>query len=161
MYCSRCGAQLGEGQRYCSHCGTPVGLAVVPAQVATTRLARHVQLLGVLWIVASALNLLGAAVLLLLSLVFSVPSDLPPFARYFVSGLFTFLGVLLLAKALAGFAAGFGLLQRASWARVLALVLGFLSLLNLPLGTLLGIYTIWVLLPQESAEAYGQQARAA
>jgi hypothetical protein len=71
------------------------------------------------------------------------------------------LGVLVLIKALLGFAAGWGLLQRESWARTLTLVLGFLSLLNIPLGTALGIYTIWVLLAPQADEEYRQLARAA
>ena len=54
----------------------------------------------------------------------------------------------------AGFIAGWGLLQRESWARVLTLIVGFLSLFNIPLGTVLGIYTLWVLLPAQSDEEY-------
>ena len=34
--------------------------------------------------------------------------------------------------------------------------LGFLALLRPPFGTALGIYTLWVLLPQQSAQEYEQ-----
>jgi uncharacterized membrane protein (DUF2068 family) len=64
-----------------------------------------------------------------------------------VSGL---LGVL----SIPGIIAGYGLLRRRMWARYLALVIGFLSLFNVPLGTLVGGYTIWVLLPEESAAEF-------
>jgi ABC-type spermidine/putrescine transport system permease subunit II len=60
----------------------------------------------------------------------------------------------VLAKAVVGLIAGVGLLQRAPWARILALVLAFLSLINPPFGTALGIYTLWVLLPSASEEEY-------
>lgn len=45
-------------------------------------------------------------------------------------------------------------MQREPWARVLALVLGFISLFNIPLGTVVGIYTLWVLLPAQSQGEY-------
>jgi len=38
-------------------------------------------------------------------------------------------------------------------------VLAFFALLNIPLGTALGIYTLWVLLPLESGQEYEQLAR--
>jgi len=41
-----------------------------------------------------------------------------------------------------------GLFEREPWARFLGLALGFLALLRFPLGTALGIYTLWVLLPE-------------
>jgi hypothetical protein len=68
----------------------------------------------------------------------------------------TIFGVLILAKATVGFIAGWGLLQRESWARVVALVLSFLALFNIPFGTAIGIYTMWVLLPGQSQQEYDQ-----
>ena len=53
------------------------------------------------------------------------------------------------------FAAGWGLLQRETWARTLALILAFISLFtNIPLGTAMGVYTMWVLLPSSSEQEY-------
>jgi hypothetical protein len=69
--------------------------------------------------------------------------------------------ILLLAKAACGFIAGWGLLQREPWARVLVLVVAFVSLFtNIPFGTALGIYTMWVLLPAESEQEYEALAEA-
>ena len=48
--------------------------------------------------------------------------------------------------ALAHYLAGRGLQRRRPWARNLALMLGAFNLLLLPLGTALGLYTLWVLL---------------
>jgi hypothetical protein len=63
--------------------------------------------------------------------------------------------ILLFAKAALGFVAGWGLLQHEGWARILALVLAFVSLFtNIPFGTALGVYTMWVLLPTESEREY-------
>jgi uncharacterized membrane protein (DUF2068 family) len=71
------------------------------------------------------------------------------------------LGGLLLAGAVVGIVAGWGLLERKPWARMLAIVLGCFSLLDMPFGTALGIYTLWVLLPAGSEEEYRRMARAA
>jgi hypothetical protein len=73
----------------------------------------------------------------------------------------TCFGWLILAKAATGFFTGWGLLQREAWARTRALVVGFVALLNIPLGTALGIYTLWVLLPTQSDDEYKALAQAA
>lgn len=41
--------------------------------------------------------------------------------------------------------AGIGLLKRKSWARILALIIACLDLLFIPIGTIIGAYSIWVL----------------
>ena len=71
-----------------------------------------------------------------------------------------FLSGLLLVKAIVGFAVGWGLLQREPWARVVAMFLAFLALFfDIPFGAVLGIYTLWVLLPAKSEEDYEAQVR--
>jgi ABC-type spermidine/putrescine transport system permease subunit II len=59
-----------------------------------------------------------------------------------------------------GIFAGWGLYERRSWARILAIVLAFLSLLHPPFGTAIGAYTLWVLLPAASEAEYQRVARA-
>jgi hypothetical protein len=51
---------------------------------------------------------------------------------------------------------GISLLRRASWARILAIVAAFLALIHPIGGTILGIYTLWVLLPAASGQEYEQ-----
>jgi len=57
------------------------------------------------------------------------------------------------ALALPGFAAGYGLLQRRVWGRVLGIIVAVLDLINIPIGTAVGLYALWVLTHQE-AEGY-------
>ncbi len=162
MYCDGCGTQLAAGQRFCGSCGKPVGMAAVPTSTGG-RVSRHIQLVAILWLAASALHLIGGAVLFLLGntlFVHFVHGDVFPFQN-FLQGLMSTLGVWLFLKAIAGFAAGCGLLQREPWARTVTLVLGFLELLHVPFGTALGIYTIWVLLSPQAEQEYRQLARAA
>jgi hypothetical protein len=60
---------------------------------------------------------------------------------------------LLTVLAIPGLLAGYGLLSRKPWARILALVVGILGLVNFPIGTAIGLYTFWVL-TQETATEY-------
>jgi len=39
-----------------------------------------------------------------------------------------------------------------SWARIVAIIVGCLNLLHVPFGTALGVYTLWVLLNDESRD---------
>ena len=53
-----------------------------------------------------------------------------------------------------GVIAGYGLLKRKSWARVLAIVIGILNLVNFPIGTAIGVYTIFVLMQEEATDFF-------
>lgn len=138
MYCDRCGAQLEENVNFCRVCGHSIGGA--RALPARDSLYGHLRLLGILWIAISAFRLLPTLFL------FGMANHLqvPPFVR----GIFPLIGLFFLVGAALGFIAGWGLLERQPWARTLAIVLGILALLDFPFGTALGIYTLWVLLPQ-------------
>jgi len=159
MFCDGCGGAVQPGQAFCSACGKQI---VGPISVVQPRLGRvqnHVHLLGILWLAMSAVNAVGGLVLLILGNTLfphlremnGVPPDVPV---GFLTALFSTLGIIVLAKAACGFIAGWGLLQRESWARVVALVLAFISLFNIPFGTAVGVYTMWVLLPSDSQHEY-------
>lgn len=47
---------------------------------------------------------------------------------------------------------GIGLVKRQSWARILVLILSVLKLINFPLGTIVGVYSIWVLMQDEAVQ---------
>jgi hypothetical protein len=61
---------------------------------------------------------------------------------------------ITVAMAALALFAGFSLLNRKPWARILTIVLAILSLVKFPVGTALGIYTLWVLAPMSSAVEY-------
>jgi hypothetical protein len=79
----------------------------------------------------------------------------------FLHGLMRFFGFLLIAGGILGIVTGWGLLERRPWARTLAIVLGVFRLFDMPFGTALGIYTLWVLLPASSEQEYRRMARVA
>jgi hypothetical protein len=51
---------------------------------------------------------------------------------------------LIILVALPSLIGGWGLLNRQSWAMTLVLIVGCLKLFSFPIGTAIGIYTIWV-----------------
>jgi urea transporter len=70
------------------------------------------------------------------------------------------IGVLIAGVSIAGLIAGIGLMAHSPWARMLAIVVGCINLIHFPLGTALGIYTLWVLVPQGADVDYRSLASA-
>jgi hypothetical protein len=112
---------------------------------------RHIRILGIIYIAFGALGILAALILfvgitgegLLLGNRETILITAPAAAAVAI------LLVLILISTLA-IIGGMGLLRRRPWARVLVIVLGCLYLLSFPLGTAVGIYTLWALTKQEA-----------
>lgn len=73
----------------------------------------------------------------------------------------TFLKTIFMVVALVGMlffgayaAVGYGLQQRAGWARIVALIMGVLYLPSVPVGTAIGVYLFMVLTDKENAKAF-------
>jgi len=163
MFCDRCGATVEADQSFCGRCGRQLAGGVIGFP-RRSRVQEHVRLLGILWLALSALNAVGGVVLYILANTLFV--HLPeisgqPAATAWLHPFLSFVGILVVIKAAAGFLAGWGLLQRESWARMLTIVLAFLALFNIPFGTALGIYTLWVLLPAGADAEYEAHTRGA
>lgn len=62
--------------------------------------------------------------------------------------------VIALVFAALPIAAGIGIRKRKPWGRIAGFVAGALSLLNMPLGTLLGVFTFVTLTDAEVAEEF-------
>jgi hypothetical protein len=163
MFCDRCGATLQPDQRFCGRCGKDFSGAVVAAPPVPNRVQEHIRLLGILWLAEATLTAVAGVVMCIVgNTVFAHMQEMgarPEVPAGFLRSLFTLIGIAILVKAAVGFLAGWGLLQREPWARILTIVLSFLALVNLPLGTALGIYSLWVLLPAQSEREYEQAAR--
>ena len=176
MFCDRCGTPLVSGAQFCTSCGKAVAPGAVSpaipavASLAEGRVRKHIHLLATLWLVNGVLRLLGVAWLMLFGGMFfpwlrgRVGPDAWPLGPgwgldSFLSGGFFSLGIFLGLFGLLHLALAWGLFERQSWARILGLVLGVLALLRFPLGTALGIYTLWVLAPEPAAREYDQLSR--
>lgn len=120
--------------------------------MTTREIEQHVKILGWLHIVSHALFLLiGLFVFFLLVGIGAVSGEAEAMGVLTIVG--TFVGGLMLILALPGLVSGYGLLKRRSWGRLLAIIVGILNLPNFPLGTILGAYTLFILL-QDQASAY-------
>jgi hypothetical protein len=119
-----------------------------------SKMKKHVAVVGAIQIGFAILGLILAVV------IFFVMS----FARSQVGGdetgemvlgflsislpiLFGFLSTL-------GLVGGIGLLAYKSWARYLVMVVAALGCLNIPIGTLKGVYTLWVLLQDDTIKLF-------
>jgi|WetSurMetagenome_2_1015567.scaffolds.fasta_scaffold22968_1 hypothetical protein len=109
----------------------------------------HITLLGVLHIAR------GAFVLLVGVLLFAVLTGIGAISEDSTAlGVLGFIGTALMlilsALAVPSILAGIGILLRREWGRILALVVGILSLIDIPIGTAIGVYSIWVLMNDET-----------
>lgn len=113
----------------------------------------HIKVLGWLYIVLGVLGLLGAGAVVLIL----VGSGLISGDRTAISVLViiaAIVGGFLVLVSLPGIVAGAGLLGYRPWARILTLILGILNLPGFPVGTVLGVYTLYVLLDDETARLF-------
>jgi hypothetical protein len=165
MFCNACGNQIPDDARFCAKCGRPVAVVGPPGAVlsARSRLEKHLPALALIWIIYSLLRVFAGGAVLFVGSMFLPHSFMFgwPFSHFFLPGLITSLGVGVLVLGVVGMAAGWGLWQREPWARIVALILAVLALLHFPLGTALGIYTLWVLLPNDAAAEYSRPVRPA
>jgi hypothetical protein len=180
MQCVQCGAQILPGQVFCSKCGQPVSGAApsfptpgpapsvpsspgptrVPSPSAgfarSSRVARHLSVLAILWIVYSGLRLIPGVLMIAFGHM-AFPFLLMPFPgplHGLLGPFMTSIGLIFSGFAIAGLIAGIGLMTRSPWARILAIVIGCINLIHIPFGTALGVYTLWVLVPQDAADEY-------
>lgn len=110
----------------------------------------HVKIIGILWIVFGCLSLIAALFLYLIlfgvSFIPDVGAEEAGILRIVGIAVGSFLALLGIPKIIGGI----GLLKGREWGRIMVLAVSFLSLLNIPLGTALGIYSIIILLNKET-----------
>lgn len=64
------------------------------------------------------------------------------------------MAVVIGCFAVFGLIAGFGLLNHQQWARYVAIIVAIFGLFNFPFGTLFSIYTLWVMLNDETKRIF-------
>lgn len=119
---------------------------------------KHVTLVGALQIGYSALQMLGGLVALLFILGGGLLGGLVS-EEEIVIGIVGFIagaiGTWMVLVSLPGIIAGVGVLRRRPWGRYMALVLAVIWLANIPLGTTIGAYSLWVLVQDETTKLFG------
>lgn len=116
----------------------------------------HKKIIGIIYIIFSALGLMIVGFYdVLMSFIFGLAeANDPEFAE--VSPMFDIIGAFVWGIAILFFlprlVIGIGLSMQQNWANIPGLVYGIISLLNFPLGTLLGIYAIAVFTAKKKEE---------
>jgi hypothetical protein len=120
-------------------------------------MAKHLDLIGILWIALGAFTFFGGFVvfwvLFGISFIPDMGYEAPVILRSVGAGIAIFLLVLSIPKIIAGI----GLLKRQEWGRILTLIVSFLSILNFPLGTALAIYSFVILIKEETIQLFRQR----
>jgi hypothetical protein len=163
MFCVRCGSPM-QGA-FCTHCGAPENTppAAPPPVAHPPRVRQNLQTLGILWGIYAAYR--GLALLFVLLFLFGIATPaflhgmghraelLLPFAAV-AGGLATLAAIFFLFSLSLAAATAYSLITRKPWGRILAIVAGILSLMEMPVGTGLGVFTLWVLAPTASGAEY-------
>ncbi len=68
--------------------------------------------------------------------------------------------IVVFTRAILSLAVGVALLTRQPWGRIFAIIIAVLTLIKPLLGTILAIYTLWVLLERDADQNYAQLAAA-
>jgi len=184
MYCNGCGQALVAGQGFCPRCGLASGMGMPPmpnvnsygASGPTPYLVacveRRVNALAVGWFVYAGL----VAVTTLAGLAFAhawMGGHMGAFGYWggrgpghnFFNGpmapfvFLRFARAILFTRVVLALIAGYGLLQKTSWGRWVAIVAGCLAIFHPIFGTALGIWTLVVLLNAPNAAGYEAMAR--
>lgn len=120
----------------------------------------HVKVLAILYLVLSSLMLCGA---LFLGLAVGMAGGIvaanadggdAAVALPIIGVAGSAFVVFLVALALPGILTGIGLLKLKPWARIVGIVLAAINLINIPFGTILGAYGLWVLLNKETERMF-------
>jgi hypothetical protein len=128
--------------------------------------ASKIRTLGVFWFVFAGLRLLGG----IAGMTFlrgTMGHHFGPWGHnpwtqgdlgdwWFGPALMHLIWVSVLIKVGLALAAGWGLMERAQWGRFVALVAAFLSILAIPFGTVLAIFTFVLLLGYRNSTLYNQ-----
>jgi hypothetical protein len=126
----------------------------------------HVKVTGVLYIAFSAIYLCVALFMLFAfgAATAGVAASHDPDAAIAIPILGiagTALITFLLLLGLPGLITGIGLLYMKPWARIAAIVLAAINLIQIPIGTLFGAYVLWVMLNKDTEQLFSRPALAA
>jgi hypothetical protein len=114
----------------------------------------HVNIIAVLWIVTGIFGLFLAFTVfgILFGLTFIPDIDYEAVIILRIIGLWGSLFIAILSAP--ELIAGIGLMKKKEWARILTLIVSFLNLVFFPFWTILGIYSIIILLKEETIQLF-------
>jgi hypothetical protein len=120
----------------------------------------HKKILGIIYIITAAFALLVAVFIrAFIAIIFDFAleeGEMEPRVRDFVMSIISFVpALIILFSVIPTTIAGIGLLSRASWAPIFSLIIGCLKLISFPIGTIIGIYAIWIFAEDQRLKRLG------
>jgi hypothetical protein len=111
---------------------------------------RHINNLGILFIVWGIISILcGIGILLLFT---SGVMGVPHRAEVVLMTIGIVFSSICIGTGILEIISGKGLLDRRRWSRMLTIVMAVINLSSFPLGVALGVYALWVLFKTESEQ---------
>jgi hypothetical protein len=168
VHCINCGIELDDIAKFCSACGKDIS-SVPPLPGKSHDWDLHVNVLAWVIIAQAALTaIIGLIIMfggqvvrnLMIQRPNLFPPDLPPDVVHIIGPASFLIGVIFLLIATPSIASGIGLLNYRNWGRVLTLIMSFLRILEVPLGTATAIYAFWVLLSRGGREFFRRKTLA-
>lgn len=170
MFCSGCGQALEPGQQVCPQCRRPMAPPSPPVPNLAFEVANYsnrIRALSTVWFIYGGLVLVTGVIGLSFANAFLFHGFGPwshapwmrdnfPFGSGFGPAIFHFVWIMLSVRAGLAFVAGWGLMEHAPWGRVVAIVAAFLSILKIPFGTAIAIWTLVMLLGYRNSSLYDQ-----
>ena len=168
MFCSGCGLASVPGQPICPQCGRPAAPVVPPVpgfQFQVEGYAGKIRALSIVWFIYAGFSVLTGFLGLAFAHAFfshhfggwnNGPWPNGPGPEWFAPALFHLVWVSILVRTALAVVAAWGLLERARWGRIFAIVVAILSLIKFPFGTAIGIWTLVVLLGFRNSMLYQQ-----
>jgi hypothetical protein len=122
-----------------------------------SKMKKHVTVVGAIHVGFGILGLI-AAMVVYFALTFArgfvgnedIPSTVLSFLAISLPLLIGFMSTL-------GLVGGIGLLAYKPWARILVIVVAALGCLNIPIGTLKGVYSLWVLMQDDTVKLFNPE----
>ncbi|MFW9916120.1 MAG: hypothetical protein ACFFGZ_10990 [Candidatus Thorarchaeota archaeon] len=180
-FCPNCGTPFFPGDQFCSGCGDCIPVPPPPAKTprhespiaAAAQIAEYqsnIQIIGILEIVGGILALIGGflaaiAGIILPTLIMTdgsvthgseanTTAEFP--AAAFVGILAFILAILLFIYAIGAIVSGRRLLQYENSGRIGTMIIGAISLISFPLGTIFGIAALYILSRPEVEQLFSQ-----
>jgi hypothetical protein len=118
---------------------------------------KHITAVGAIHIGFGVVGLIAAFIVLVVLvgtgiLVLSIEGEELPLT--IMASIAVFVTLILAILSIPEIVGGIGLLRHKNWARYLILIIAVLNLFNIPVGTAVGIYSIWVLMQNETEELF-------
>ena len=118
---------------------------------AGNKMEKHLTVVAALQVGFSLLGIMAAIIVYtVLHSVMHIADD--PEAAHVLSIIARWVPLFLLLVSIPGLIGGIGLFMKKNWARLLVLVISVFDLLNIPIGTMIAVYSIWVLVQDDTVK---------